>query len=193
MTASKDLVIHGAGGHAAVVAEAWRASGGRVAVFIAPEAPIGPLPAPWSHTLPDGEHGHHLGFGDLARRRAAVEALSGRRWAAVVDPRALVCGDADIGAGAFIALGALVQVRASIGAHAIVNTGAVVEHDVVVGAFSHVAPRAVLLGGVRIGEGAMIGAGAVVLPGVAVGADAVVGAGAVVTRDLEAGAKVAGA
>ncbi|MFC0633964.1 NeuD/PglB/VioB family sugar acetyltransferase [Brevundimonas balnearis] len=192
MIPEEPLVIHGAGGHAAVVAQAWMAAGGVVAAFVSPQPPTAALPAPWSETTP-GEHGlHHLGFGELQRRREAAGTLVSIRWGSVIDPRAVVSDGVTIDAGAFVAMGALIQARARIGRHAIVNTGAVVEHDVVVGAFSHVAPGSVLLGGVSVGDGVMVGARAVVLPGLRLGDGAVIGAGAVVTRDVDPGARVVG-
>lgn len=192
MISQEPLVIHGAGGHAAVVAQAWIAAGGRVAAFVSPQPPTAALPGPWSETVPCEDGPHHLGFGELQRRRDAAEALSSLLWRSVIDPRAVVSAGVTIDAGAFVAMGALVQARARVGRHAIVNTGAVVEHDVVVGAFSHVAPGSVLLGGVSVGDGVLVGARAVVLPGLRLGDGSVIGAGAVVTRDVERGARVVG-
>ncbi len=189
-----DLVLFGAGGHARVVAEAWRAAGGGGAVlFIAPGRPEGPpLPGPWSDTAPANPAPAHVAVGDNALRRRLVGEEAGRSWRTVRHPAAIVAPDAVIGEGALVGAMAVVQPAVRIGAHVIVNTAAGVEHDVTVGAFVHLAPRSLLLGGVVVEEGAFVGAGAVVLPGRRIGGGAVIGAGAVVTRDVPEGATVRG-
>lgn len=212
MSGSGPLVLLGAGGHAAVVAESARRAGRAVAAIASRERPAD---APFAEMEwlgdPDdprtlaaivarvAESGGevHLAIGDLAVRArwlAALEAAAtaGMGFATIVDPTAVVAADARIGAGAFIGAGAIVQPRARVGASAIVNTRAVVEHDAGIGMNAHVAPGAILAGGVRIGAHALVGAGAVVLPSRTVGEGATVGAGAVVTREVGAGATVVG-
>jgi sugar O-acyltransferase (sialic acid O-acetyltransferase NeuD family) len=135
----------------------------------------------------------HVAIGDNRRRESLVERLQGAGWAAVVHPEARIATALEIGEGALVCLGALLQVDARIGRHAIVNTGAIVEHDCTVGDFCHMAPGSRLGGAVQLGRGAFLGLGATVLPGLRVGDWAVVGAGAVVTRDVPAGVTVSGA
>lgn len=113
-------------------------------------------------------------------------------WAAVVHPTAWVHPSARLGAGAFVAAGAVIQPDAVVGAHAIVNTGASVDHDSVIGDYAHVAPGASLAGGVTVGQGALVGIGACVNPGVSIGDWAVLGAGAAAVHDIAAGATAVG-
>lgn len=186
------LVILGAGGHAAVIAEIAARAGWTVVGFAA----SGGVDAAPSLGDPDGDGAARIAelVAAGARLHAAVGSAEVRaRWTArfgeanfatLVDPSATVSPTASIGAGASVGAGAAVNARAAIHAGAIVNTRAVVEHDCTVGRFAHIAPGAVLCGSVRVGECAQVSAGAVVIPGRSIGAHAMVGAGAVVVRDV---------
>jgi acetyltransferase EpsM len=193
-----ELVIFGAGGHAAVVADAAVAAGFVLAGVLAnprPEVggqtPFGGVPWLGDPDRPDSA------LEDLLARGALVHAAVGdgetrRRWleprfastVAIVHPSAVVSPSATIEPGAFVGARAVVNARAVVARGAIVNTAAVVEHDAWVGAFAHVAPGSILLGAARVGEHAFIGGGGVVLPGIEIGARATLGAGGVATRAI---------
>ncbi|MFM7260510.1 MAG: NeuD/PglB/VioB family sugar acetyltransferase [bacterium] len=206
------LILIGAGGHAAVVAESARRAGHTiVAIASAGAAPDGTV---FDGTVFDGTV--RLGDPDSAAGERAIEDEVRRgarimlavgdpgsrsRWAArfhgcfssaIVDPHAIVSPSATLADGSFIGAGAIVQSRAQIGAHAIVNTRAVIEHDCQLAACTHVSPGAILCGNVTVGARAQVGAGAVVIPGRLIGEGAVVGAGAVVVRDVPAELTVRG-
>ncbi len=132
-----------------------------------------------------------LAIGDNTVRERLAGVLK-FTWRAVVHPAAWVHPSVGLGAGAFVAAGAVIQPDAVIGAHAIVNTGATVDHDCVIGDFAHVAPGAHLAGHVSVGAGALIGLGASVTPGVSIGDRAVLGAGASAVRDIASGVTAAG-
>ena len=127
-------------------------------------------------------------------RRAIYERLTalGFRFATVVDPLALLAGPVEIGEGAQVLAGAVVQPGARLGVNCIVNTRASIDHDCVIGAHAHIAPGATLSGGVRVGEGAHVGTGASVIHNVHIGAGAVVGAGAAVIADVPNGTTAVG-
>ena len=112
--------------------------------------------------------------------------------ARAVHPKAVVSVDAEIGEGPTIMAGAIVNVAARIGENVIINSGAIIEHDCVIADHVHVATGAHLSGGVIVHTGALIGIGAVIKQGITVGRDAVVGAGAVVIKDVADGATVVG-
>ncbi|MBS0190613.1 MAG: NeuD/PglB/VioB family sugar acetyltransferase [Phycisphaerales bacterium] len=194
------LVLVGGGGHALVVAEAARALGIEMLGVMDDRADA---PAVRRLGL------RHLGglfsrggaeggaavicVGDGALRGRVSRELGGVRWSApMVASGAYVAETAEMGAGVFVGVRAVVHSFARIGAHAIVNTGAIVEHECEIGECAHVAPGAVLAGNVRVGRETLIGVGARVIPGVTIGAGCVVGAGAVVVRDVPDGTKVAG-
>lgn len=211
------LVILGAGGHAAVVAEAALRAGWRIVGIAARERPPAEssfkgfrgseffegfewLGDPDGADAPTRLAAHlarggrlHAAVGDAETRARWVSTHGGfGAFATIIDPTALVSPSAHVAHGAFVAAGAIVHARATVGTCAIVNTRAVVEHDCVVGDFAHVSPGAILCGAVRVGRAAQVGAGAVVIPNRSIGESATVGAGAVVIRDVGGGLTAVG-
>lgn len=183
------IIIVGAGGHGAVVADIVRDAIGFVddepalagtACFDRPV--LGPIAS-----LPRIEHDAVVvAIGDNRVRRTLIERMcaAGERLVAVVHPFASVAPSATIGAGSMLSAGALVLPRAVIGRGVILNTKASVDHDSVVGDFAHVGPGATVGANVHLGEETLIGLGASVVSGITIGARTIVGAGAVVVRDL---------
>ena len=195
------IVIFGAGGHAKVVIEAVRASNPEIEVAIIDDkpssaAPLGLVVAGGRDWLADHwpDAAVFIALGNNRTRADLIEWVgrAGRRLATVLHPAATVSPSAELGAGSFVAAGAVITAEAAIGEGAIVNTMASIDHECEIGSSAHIAPGARLCGGVRVGARALVGAGAVIIPGVSVGADAVVGAGSVVVREVAAGARVAG-
>ncbi|OQS46753.1 acetyltransferase [Chromobacterium violaceum] len=201
---SRPVIVIGAGGHAAVVADALLESGIEVLGYTDPDARLHGalrlgLPvlggdealagyAPAQVRLVNGL-GFVSGSGREAARARTQQALQAQGWtfASAIHPSAWISRHAVLADDAQVLAGAIVQAGARIGAGSIVNTGAVVEHDSSVGAWCHVATRATLCGQTRIGDGCLIGAGAVLRQSVSLGADTVIGAGAVVLRDSAGG------
>ena len=191
MSRQDSIVVVGAGDHALVVVAALQAAGMDVAAVLDDDeegwgtellgvAVSGPI----AERL--GEGGAAVvAIGDNATRRRVTRGLEAR-WRAVIHPTAWVHESVEVGPGAMLMAGAVVQPRAVIGAHAIVNTGATVDHHCRVGAFAHVAPGAHLAGRVEVGEGALVGVGASTIPGVRIGDWATVGAGSAVVHDVPA-------
>ena len=197
------LLVLGAGGHGAVVADAALASGKWHVVGLLDDAVaagetvvgcevLGPLDAWADHVGEDGRL--VVGIGRNGRREevaARIEAEGGV-LATVIHPAAVVSPTATVGRGAVIFAGAVVNARASIGAGAIINTGATVDHDCVVSDFAHVSPGAHLAGEVTVGARSWIGIGASVRECLSIGADCTVGAGSSVVHDVGAGLTVVG-
>lgn len=193
---SNRLVILGAGGHAAVVAEiAERAGWTVVGVAASDGGDVGDPDAAGSERLArmmaEGVR-LHAAVGSAEVRTRWMARYGAANFATIVDPTAQVSPSARLGAGCSVGAGAVVNARAVLGDGVIVNTRAVVEHDCTVGACAHIAPGAVLCGAVRIGDGTQVSAGAVVIPARSVGARAMIGAGAVVVRDVPDGATAVG-
>lgn len=202
----KPVVVIGAGGHAKVLIAALKRLGAHIlGVTDADTAVHGQavLDVPvlgGDETL--AAHGPAAvllvnGLGTVDRtvaRRAIYErfAARGYRFATVVDPLALLAGPVEIGEGAQVLAGAVVQPGTRLGVNCIVNTRASIDHDCVIGAHAHIAPGATLSGGVRVGEGAHVGTGAAIIQGIVIGAGVVVGAGAAVIADVPNGTTVAG-
>lgn len=195
---SKPVIVIGAGGHAAVVADALLGVGTRVLGFTDPDAArraslLCGLPvlgddsvlrahAPDQVLLANGVGG--LGDEGEPLRRRLQQRLEGEGWqfcpvihaAAVVSPFAVLDGAVQVLAGA------VVQAGARLGSGCVINTGAIVEHDCVIGAWSQLGPGAVVCGAASVGAGSHVGAGAIVRQGLVLGEGTRVGAGAVVVK-----------
>lgn len=206
---SPSIIVIGAGGHAAVVADALLAAGRKVLGFTDSDRSLwgqarcglpvlgddGVLKeqSPTSVVLGNGIGGVGRRQGD-ALRKTVQERLEADGWCfvTVVHPKAVVSPFARVGAGAQLLAGSIVQAGADVGLGCIVNTAAVVEHDVILGDWVHVAPRALVCGNVVVGSGTHVGAGAIVRQGLRIGVDTLIGAGAVVVRDIPGSSLVMG-
>ncbi len=200
------ILIIGAGGHAAVVADALLAAGERVLGFTNTDTARHDRVVCGLHVLGDDRvldaHTPDTltlanglgGVGSVAARLTMQQRLQARGWrfVNVRHPAALVSRFARVHDGAQLLAASVVQAGAEVGEGCIVNTAAVVEHDVTLGGWVHVAPRALVCGDVAIGARSHIGAGAVVRQGIRLGEETVVGAGAVVVRDFAGGGLLIG-
>jgi sugar O-acyltransferase (sialic acid O-acetyltransferase NeuD family) len=145
---------------------------------------MGPLDAVGRHASHDARL--VLGVG-LPRIKASVVARLaplGLPWATVIHPTAAVGPNVQLGAGTYVAAGAIVTVNVRVGRFATINMHCQAAHDAVVADLVTLHPGARLAGGAAVGEGAELGTAAVVLPGVMVGPWAVLGAGSVAVRSL---------
>jgi len=192
------ITLIGAGGHAKVVFESMPTHAGQYCnvVIIRDDAGSNPdrrfmgLVIETPALLEDMNGINlHVAIGDNATRQRIL--TEGRKRGAclhtIIHKRSHVCDVEAIGAGTFVASGAIVSVQASVSDGVIVNHNAVVDHDCFLGSFCHVAPGAVLGGNVILGQRVMIGAGAVVLPNIIIEDDVIVGAGSVVTKPISQG------
>ena len=198
------VLVIGAGGHAKVVIEALRSMNEHI---------IGATDAdPAKHgsecqgvpVLGGDEVAHDHGPGAVLLANGIGQSPEGRRtvyrrfkesayeFLTIIHPSATVAADAELGEGAQVMAGAVIQPTARIGRNAIINTGAIVDHDCAIAEHAHIAPGAILCGAVTVADGAFVGAGATVIQGITIGADATIGAGAVVIDDVAPGAAVNG-
>lgn len=191
---STDLIhIIGAGGHARVVVDALLSGGtalANIAVLTEDEGQVGVDFCGMRIRKLDPESlkdlYFHLGIGNnYARARLHGQLLEhGAIARTIIHPSAVIAMDVLLGAGSFVAAGAIIGPKSSIGVSTILNHGSIVDHDCDVGEFSHVAPGTTLTGSVKIGSRVLVGAGAIILPGVAIGGGSIVGAGAMVNEDM---------
>ena len=126
----------------------------------------------------------HVAIGNNAVRQTEAQALGEGRLVSVVHPRACVSAFSQMGAGCFVAAGAVVAPLATVGMGVIVNHGAVIDHDADVGAFSHIAQHASVCGNAKLGQRVLIGSGAVVLSSVVLGDDVELSPGSVASGNL---------
>jgi len=203
---TKPVVIVGGGGHAKVVIDLLRTLDRPILGVVAPEGPGCPACGLGAAYLGDDEAiaamdrdavTLALGVGGVrpgGSRRALFERFKagGFSFATLCHPSAVIAVDVELGEGAQIMAGAVVQTGCRVGANVLVNTRVALDHDCRIGAHVHLATGAAISGGVSIGSGAHLGTGAVVIQGVRIGSGALVAAGAVVIRDVPDHAAVAG-
>ena len=203
---TRPIIVIGAGGHAKVVIDALLREG-RDIIGITDADParngdklLG-VPIIGDDAMLDNYKSSAI---DLALGIGSVQAKSPRQkifadfkalrfdFATVIHPSAIIGHEVNIGEGAQILPGAIINSGTNIRIGSIVNTGACVDHDCDIGEFAHIAPGATLSGNIKIGDGAHVGTGASIIQGISVGAHALVAAGATVVRDVNDNERVAG-
>jgi sugar O-acyltransferase (sialic acid O-acetyltransferase NeuD family) len=118
--------------------------------------------------------------------REACEA--GFEMPTIFSPHAHISGHAIVGPGSIIMCGALINANAKVGSNCIINSHAIIEHDAEVGDHCHISTGAILNGNVRVGEASFIGSGVVTKHGTSIGAGCLVGMASVIRHDLPDGA-----
>ncbi|MDD4956006.1 MAG: acetyltransferase [Candidatus Omnitrophica bacterium] len=126
---------------------------------------------------------------DCSVRKAIDKELKkiGFKLAVIIHPGAIIAKDSEIGEGAFVAAGAVINPGSKIGRNAIINTSASIDHDCEIGDFVHVAPGATLSGGIKVGSETHIGTGANIIQYLKIGKQCLVKAGALLTSNLADG------
>lgn len=197
------VVILGAGGHAKVVIELFRAANeleiigctagsesGRTVCGVPVIGPDAVLP----ELRAGGVRYAFVAIGDNVLRERLGTAVSamGFELPNAISPHALISPSVVLGTGIAIMGGVVINAEARIGDLAIVNTNSSIDHNCRIGRAAHVAPACGLAGNVTVGDRSFLGVGVCVIPDVVIGADVVLGAGSVVVRDLPNGARAYG-
>lgn len=190
------ILIIGAGGHAKVLLALLKRQGLAVAGIVDIQASgvgLNGLPVvgddEWLLSC-SPEHirlVNALGSTGAVTRRARVFQrfkVAGFQFLTLVDPLAEVEADCQIGEGAQILKGAVIQTGVEIGANTIVNTGAIIDHDCNIGPDSHIAPGCILSGSVAVGACCHVGTGTVIRQNIEIGSGTVIGAGSVVVDNI---------
>ena len=195
---SEPIVIWGASGHAAVVADAIRCRGkydiegflDDVAIERAGEVFEGGRVLGAAAVLPGlrarGVRHMVVAFGNCRARLACAEkaAVLGFDFPVIIHPSAIVAPDAQVGDGTVVMAGVVINADARIGRHCIINTCASVDHHNVLEDGVHVAPGARLAGRVSVGAASWIGIGTVIIDKIQIGCGALIGAGSLVLKDI---------
>jgi UDP-N-acetylbacillosamine N-acetyltransferase len=198
----ENILIYGAGGHAAVVISAAHKAGVSIAGIIDDVAHIGDMLL--SHEIRGGRETLpemaaetnllHVAIGDnkVRAKVSAYCAEAGFQLKTLWHPHAVCEEESIIGDGTFIAVNAVVGTCTQIGKGCIINTAATVDHHCIIGEFTHICPGVHIAGTVTIGADTLVGTGACVIPGIKIGSRCVIGAGAVVVRDVPDDTQVMG-
>ncbi|OKL39872.1 acetyltransferase [Pontibacter flavimaris] len=190
------FALFGYSGHAFVIADAIKMMGDdMIGYYDRAEAKVDPFNLKYLgdekdevalDKIKDSGASFFVSIGDNSIRKTLIRHLieKGFVTTSVIHPTSIFSTLATIGAGSFVAAGAIINPLAKIGVGAIINTGAIVEHECRIGDYVHIAPGAVLAGSVHVGDGSFIGANAVVKHGVKIGSNVIIGAGSVVLKDI---------
>jgi UDP-N-acetylbacillosamine N-acetyltransferase len=193
-----ELLIWGAGGHAAVVADIARQTGWTVVGFVDDWNPVATGQMWCSEGVVDSDGAEALVRAGI--RNAAVAIGNPRvrlekanrltRWGCtlppLIHPRATVAESAVIGDGTVVCAGAVVQPLSRLGGVCLVNTLASVDHECELNDAVHICPGARLGGHVRAGAGVWVGIGASVRDRIQLGDWSLIGTGAAVVSDIPA-------
>lgn len=195
----KKILLLGGGGHAKVVADAIRKSGNFIiSGIVDAKLPVGASACGIKVLGNDSQLKSlfHKGIkqafigigsiGDCSIRKRADQFLKsiGFTMPVIRHPSAIIGDDVELGEGAFVAAGVVINPGTRIGRHAIINTSSSIDHDCVIGDFVHIAPGVTLSGGVKVGDEAHIGIGASIVQNISIGKRCFVKAGNIVSVDL---------
>jgi UDP-perosamine 4-acetyltransferase len=199
---SRGIVVVGAGGHAKVCIELFRAMSLPVDLCIgSSDSPADCLGVP---VLPGNDHIARLrsegydrafiavGNNGVRRRLGELATAAGYALVNAISPNAVVSPSATLGRGVAIMSGVVINAESVVRDLAIINTGATIDHDCVIGEAAHVAPQSGLAGNVSVGCCSFLGVGTKVIPGCRIGDDVIIGAGGVVISDIPDGVTAVG-
>ena len=186
---SESYILIGGSGHAKVIMDCIRASGGEVTGILDDGIDAGtkvldvPVLGKTAEYESYNAHKFVIAIGNNAVRKRIAESIR-VQWGTVIHPSAVVSPYAEIGAGTVVMPGAVINAGAVVGKHCIINTGSVVEHDNRLGDYVHISPKAALGGTVTVGEGTHVGIGACVRNNIHICGGCTIGAGAAVVKNI---------
>ncbi|MDN5797551.1 MAG: NeuD/PglB/VioB family sugar acetyltransferase, partial [Intrasporangium sp.] len=124
---------------------------------------------------------------DRIVERLARLGVDERRYASIVDPRAMLAPDTIIGHGSIVLAGVVATTQVVIGEHVVAMPNVVLTHDNRIEPYATLCAGVVLGGSVVVGRGAYVGMAASVREGLTLGAGSLIGMGSVVLRDVGPG------
>ena len=196
------IILVGAGGHAKVCIELFRAMNESIAFCVSEsEGPDHCLGVP---VLKGSDHLSKLyakGYTKLfvaigansTRYRLSIAAIKqGYQLVNAISPQAIISPTVKLGVGVAVMAGVVINADAMIDDVTIINTGATIDHDCCIGKAVHIAPQCALAGNVNVGDHSFLGIGCNVIPGIEIGENVTVGAGSAVIANIASNMKVAG-
>lgn len=196
-----DVIIIGAGGHAAEVDEYIRYSrkvtGQRrlnIIGFLDDNAanyarykfsaPL--LGGIQEHKVLKNKH-YLLGIANLEFRRHFAEKFKkeGAEFISFIHCSAYVSESAEIGEGSIIAPNANIGPNVKIGKYTLVNSRCSLGHDTVIGDFNFICPNVCMSGFTKVGDENLFGINSATVPGVKIGNRNKIAAGMIIDLDVE--------
>lgn len=179
--------IFGNGGHAHVIAAILEKKYSTID-FVTPDGDRGTLKEKdfLAQAAKHKKASIYLGVGDNAARTRLFALLlkHGLTPAICIGEQTFVAKNAEIGAGAVICPGAIIQARAHLGKNTIVNTLSSVDHDCALGDHGQLTAGVILGGTTKIGKGAFFGIKSATVPNISLGDNVTVMAGSLVTKNF---------
>jgi acetyltransferase EpsM len=127
-----------------------------------------------------------MGIANIKYRRSIVERFLEERghFIGLIHPTALISPSAQIGEGVVISHNASVGPKVELGNYNILNSRCTIGHDSVIGDFNFISPQVAVSGNTRIGDENMIGTNSCTIPGVSIGNKNIIAAGMVVYKPV---------
>ena len=184
------LVIIGAGGHGAVVADTAVEAGFDIVGFLddnkKPGTKILGFDVLGNTTQKVNADCFIIAIGNnVARARKFYQFIKmGYKPVSVFHPYSYISSYAKIGCGVFIAAGAVVQPRVVLGDNSIINTSSSIDHDTIVKYHVTINPQATITGEVTIERFVTVHSNSTIAPRISIGENSIVGAGSIVLEDV---------
>lgn len=191
----KEIILLGAGGHAAVILDILKAqiaNGEKIKIkgLLDDSGKLEWMGYPiLGSTLEANDFNEEntyfiIAIGSNQMRDKLSQKYSHLKFFTAIHPSAIIGSQVNIGAGTVVMPNAVINANSQIGQHVIINTGTIVEHDNLIDDYVHLSPNATLCGTVRVKPLTHIGAGATVIQGKMIGMQSMIGAGATVITDI---------
>lgn len=191
----KEIILLGAGGHAAVILDILKAqitNGENIKIkgLLDDSGKLEWMGYPiLGSTLEANDFKEEntyfiIAIGSNQMRDKLSKKYSYLKFFTAIHPSAIIGSQVNIGAGTVVMPNAVINANSQIGQHVIINTGAIVEHDNLIGDYVHLSPNATLCGTVKVKPLTHIGAGTTVIQGKMIGRQSIIGAGATVITDI---------
>ena len=192
---NKKIIIIGGGGHSCVLLDILQTERRDIAGYVALKPTEG-FELPYlgddsvlsggflaeDYLLVNGVGSTHIPF----KRRDIFKNFKslGYSFLTLIHKNAIISSSAQIGEGAQIMAGCVLQAKCYIGNNVIINTGTTVDHHCIIEEHSHLAPGVTICGDVTIGQTSHIGPNSTLVQGVKIGSESFIPAHLLVKSNI---------